>query len=90
MWKNYLSQGLPVQTSAANVNVLFVHNPEGGLQPALVVRGHVHVGHLGSWRGQGDPGQPRRKARNAQSGTCSGCSECALTTTAFRKAKHVH
>lgn len=44
----YLSQGPPVQTGAADVYVLLVHNPEGGLQPALVVGGHVHIGHLGS------------------------------------------
>lgn len=46
--ESYLSQGLPVQTSTANVNMLFVHDPEGGLKPALVVGGHVHVGHLSS------------------------------------------
>lgn len=59
MWKDYLSQGLPVQASTADVDMLFVHDPEGGLQPALVVGSHVHVGHLRSWGVQGDPGQPR-------------------------------
>lgn len=65
-WKAYLSQRLPVQASAADVDMLLVHDPEGGLEPALVVGGHVHVGHLCAWGVQGDPGQPQGQALNLQ------------------------